>query len=105
LAARTAYERGDALFIYNADLMTQQAVILHMAASTKTNKTTSDPSEILNAIVAEGWDLFSASTAFVPEGEQSRDKMFTPGQSVAVKGKLAAHYLFKRSTPQPAATA
>jgi hypothetical protein len=94
--AETAFERGDHVFQYAQDVMSQEAVIVSMMGST-TRKTTSDASEILNAVCAKGWELVNGSFVFVTEGEQSRDKFMSSGQNVAVKGRTVGYYLFRRA--------
>jgi hypothetical protein len=66
-----------------------------MVGST-TTKTATDPSEILNAVCGQGWELVNGSFVFVEEGAQSRDKFMSSGQNVAVKGKTVGYYLFRR---------
>lgn len=94
--ARAAYERGDQVFQYSIDVMSQQAIIVAMVGSA-TAKQTSDPSEVLNAVSREGWELVNGSFVFVEEGQQSRDKFLSSGQNVAVKGTTFGYYLFKRN--------
>jgi len=94
--ARTAFERGDAVFQYSIDVMSQQAIIVIMMGSATTKKT-SDPSDILNAVCREGWELVNGSFVFVEEGQQSRDKFMASGQNVAVKGTTFGYYLFRRN--------
>lgn len=102
--ARAAYRRGDLILQYSQDVLTQNAVIVRMVGST-TTKSTNDPSEILNAICTEGWELVNGSFVFIAEGEESRDKFMASGQNVAVKGRTVGYYLFKRtrdsSAPDP----
>ena len=93
--ARTAFERGDRVFQYEQAVTTQQAVIVAMVGST-VRRQTSDPSEILNAVCAQGWDLVNGSFVFVQHGQQSRDKFMTSGQNVAIKGSVVGYYLFRR---------
>jgi hypothetical protein len=93
--ARSAYARGDHLYQYSLDVMTQGAVIVAMVGSATTNATT-DPSDVVNAVAREGWDLVNASFVFVAEGEQSRDKLLSSGQNVAVHGRTVAYYVFRR---------
>jgi hypothetical protein len=100
--AQTAYANGDLLHQLEFDLMAQEAIIVAMVGS-KVNKRSSDPSEILNAIAKEGWDLVNASVTFVTEGEQSRDKFLSSGQNVAVKGRLVGFYVFRRCPENRAA--
>lgn len=94
--ARTAFERGDRIFQCSFDVMSQQAIIAIMIGST-TSKNTSDPTQTLNAVCREGWELVTASFVFVEEGQQSRDKFLASGQNVAVKGRTMGYYVFKRN--------
>lgn len=93
--ARAAFERGDEVFQYSIDVMSQQAVIVVMVGSA-TAKKVSDPTDVLNAVCREGWELVNGSFVFVEEGQQSRDKFMSSGQNVAVKGTTFGYYLFKR---------
>lgn len=93
--ARLAYERGDHVFQCSIDVMNQQAIIVAMVGSSTAKKTT-DPSEILNSVCREGWDLVSGSFVFIEQGQQSRDKFLSSGQNVAVKGTVAGYYVFRR---------
>lgn len=94
--ARTAFERGDHLFQYAHDVESQNAVIVSMVGST-TNRTSSDPTEILNAVAQEGWELVNGSFIFREQGQQSRDKFMSSGQNVAIKGTTVGYYLFRRA--------
>ena len=76
--------------------MSQEAIIVIMVGST-TMKRTSDPSDVLNAVSREGWELVNGSFVFVEEGQQSRDKFMSSGQNIAVKGSTVGYYLFKRN--------
>jgi len=71
--------------------MSQAAIIVAMVGSS-TSKKTADPSQILNAVCARGWELVNGSFVFVVEGEQSRDKFMASGQNVAVKGRTVGYY-------------
>jgi hypothetical protein len=93
--AQSTYDRGAHVFQYSIDVMNQSAIIVAMIGSA-TNKRTSDPSEVLNAVCAQGWELVNGSFVFVHEGEQSRDKFMSSGQNVATKGRIEGFYLFKR---------
>jgi hypothetical protein len=93
--ARTAYERGDHVFQYSIDVMSQQAIIVAMVGSA-TSKKASDPTDVLNAVCAQGWELVNGSFVFVEEGQQSRDKFMSSGQNVAIKGTTFGYYLFRR---------
>ena len=94
--ARTAFERGDHLFQYAHDVESQDAVIVSMVGSS-TNRVSSDPSEILNAVAREGWELVSGSFVFREQGQQSRDKFLSSGQNVAIKGTTVGYYLFRKA--------
>ena len=93
--ARIAYERGDHVFQYAIDVMSQQAIIVSMVGSTTAQKTT-DPVEVLNSVCKEGWELVNGSFVFIEQGQQSRDKYLSSGQNVAVKGTTVGYYLFRR---------
>jgi hypothetical protein len=93
--ARQAFERGDHVFQYAIDVMSQKAVIIPMVGGTTTS-TTSDPVAILNSVCHEGWELVNGSFVFVEHGQESRDKFMASGQNIAVKGATVGYYLFKR---------
>lgn len=93
--ARVAYERGDQVFQYAHNVMSQQAVIVAMVGSASP-QTTADPVAILNSVCHEGWELVNGSFVFVEQGQQSRDKFMSSGQNVAIKGTTVGYYLFKR---------
>ena len=94
--ARTAFERGDHLYQYAHDVESQGAVIVSMVGST-INRSSSDPSEILNGVAREGWELVTGSFVFREQGQQSRDKFMSSGQNVAIKGTTVGYYLFRRA--------
>lgn len=94
--ARTAFEQGDRVFQVEFEVMKQTAEIVAMMGSFNTSKANS-PTAVLNAIVAEGWELINGSFVFVVQGEQSRDKFMASGQNVAVKGATVGYYLFRRA--------
>lgn len=93
--ARIAYDEGDHVFQCHFDVMSQEAVIVVMVGST-TRKQTTDPTDILNSVCREGWELITGSFVFVEEGSQSRDKFMSSGQNIAVKGRTMGYYLFRR---------
>ncbi len=93
--ARTAFAQGDHLFQAEFEVMNQTAEIVAMMGSFNTSKA-NNPTAVLNGIVREGWELINGSFAFVPEGEQSRDKFMSSGQNVAIRGKMMGYYLFRR---------
>jgi hypothetical protein len=78
--ARAAFDRGDLVFQYSIDVMNQAAIIVAMIGSATSHKTI-DSVEVLNAICREGWDLVSGDFVFVEEGQQSRDKFMSSGQT------------------------
>jgi hypothetical protein len=94
--ARTAFERGDHVFQYSIDVMSQEAVIVAMVGSS-TNQKTVDPSVVLNSVCNEGWELVNGSFVFLEQGQQSRDKFLASGQNVAIKGTTVGYYLFRRA--------
>ncbi len=59
--------------------------------------TANDPSDVLNSISHQGWDLVNGSFVFHETGSESRDKFMASGQHTAVKGTVVGYYLFKRS--------
>jgi hypothetical protein len=93
--ARTAFEHDDQVFQYAIDVMSQEAIIVAMVGSTTSKKTT-DPTEVLNSVCNEGWELVNGSFVFVEHGQQSRDKFMSSGQNVAIKGSTVGYYLFRR---------
>lgn len=93
--AQTAYDRGDHVFQYSHDVVSQQAVIVALVGSTSL-KSTTDPSAVLNAVCDQGWELVNGSFVFIHEGSQSRDKFMSSGQNLAVKGTVVGYYLFRR---------
>jgi hypothetical protein len=93
--ARLAFDRGDHVFQYSIDVMSQKAIIVAMVGSTTAQKT-SDPVAILNSVCHEGWELANGSFVFVEQGQQSRDKFMSSGQNVAIRGTTVGYYLFNR---------
>jgi hypothetical protein len=93
--ARRAYQAGNYLFQFSMDVMNQQPVIVAMVGSTALQQTF-DPSDVINSVAAEGWDLVNASFVFVEQGQQSRDKFMSSGQNVAIKGETVGYYVFRR---------
>jgi len=97
--ARQAFEQGDAVFQYSIDVHTNQAVVVPMVGAYATPKATTDPTDILNSVCNEGWELVNGSFVFLELGSESRDKFMASGQQVAVKGTVIGYYLFKRCEP------
>jgi hypothetical protein len=97
--ARAAFDNGDHLFQYSADIMEQRAIVSTLAslspgARTKTN--TNDPTVILNSVCNEGWDLVNGSFIFAEEGTTSRKQLMSSKVQEAVKGTVIGYYLFRR---------
>ena len=101
--ARTAFERGDRVFQCSFDVKQTKAVVIPMWGATNTTSST-DPTEILNAVCREGWELVTGSFVFVELGSESRDKFLASGQNVAVQGTVIGYYLFNRSEANKQAT-
>jgi hypothetical protein len=95
--ARIAYERGDQVFQYSWDVMSQEPTVT-LLQGPHTFKEISDPAEILNAVVAEGWELVNGSFVFVEQGSEGRARFFTimAGERIAVRGTTVGYYLFRR---------
>lgn len=93
--ARTSFERGDRVFQCSHAVASQEAIIVAMVGSNVAT-TSSDPTEVLNHVCSEGWELINGSFVFVEQGQQSRDKFMTSGQNVAIKGEIVGYYLFRR---------
>lgn len=94
--ARRSFQRGDQVLQVDFEVMSQQAIIVQLVGGTTVSQET-DPTSTLNAVVSEGWELVTGSFVFVVQEEQSRDKFFTSGQNVAVKGATIGYYLFRRA--------
>jgi hypothetical protein len=95
--ARVSFERGDQVFQYSLDVHRTNAVVLPMIGAYTSPKSTTDPSDILNSVCNEGWELVNGSFVFLELGSESRDKFLASGQQVAIKGSIIAYYLFKRA--------
>ena len=93
--ARTSYQRGDVYFQVSFDLEDVKALVVAMADA-YTTRNARDVSDIINSIAAEGWSLHTFSTAFINEGEVSRDRFLSSGQQVAVRGRLVGTYVFAK---------
>ena len=94
--ARIAFQRGDRVFQYAHNVMSQKAVVVKIVGA-RSPPSTADPSVILYSVCNEGWELVNGSFVFVETGQQSRDKFMASGQNVAVSGATVGYYLFKRS--------
>jgi len=93
--ARKAFANGDLVFQYSLDVLSQQAIIIAMHGGYTTKKQV-DPTDVINAVCREGWDLVNGSFVFLEQGQESRDKFMSSGQNVAVKGTVVGYYLFRR---------
>lgn len=94
--ARQAFEGGEAVFQYAMAVHQTKANVVAMAGAFTNSKETSDPTDILNSICREGWELVNGSFVFLELGSESRDKFMASGQQIAVKGNIRGYYLFKR---------
>jgi hypothetical protein len=95
--ARQAFERGDQVFQYSIDVQETKATVVSMAGAYTRSKETNAPTDVLNSVCHEGWELVNGSFVFLELGSESRDKFLASGQQVAVKGTIIGYYLFKRS--------
>ena len=100
--ARAARERGDKIFQCEFELRDSAPRVAPMVGAT-TSTQYADPSTILNAICAEGWDMLSGSFVFHELGSESRDRFLASGQQTAVKGIVVGYYLFRRCDENRAA--
>jgi hypothetical protein len=94
--AREAFEAGDRVFQCVFDVYGTQTVTVPMVGSYSAPKATNDPTDILNSVCHEGWELVNGSFVFVQTGSESRDKFLASGQHIAVSGTVLGYYLFKR---------
>jgi hypothetical protein len=93
--ARTSFERGDLVLQLELDFANQRpAIIPAMGAEAHTAgaevHTTTDPTEILNAVCREGWDLLSASMIPLDAGPS---RATGSGRG---KGQAVGYYTFRR---------
>lgn len=100
--SRTAYERGDVVFQAAIVIADHYGSIEAMVGGSVDVKAT-DPTQVLNYICAEGWDLITGTVVFAPGMQESRDKFLSSGQQVAISGTTIGYYLFRRRD-QPNAT-
>ena len=59
--ARASFERGDQVFQYSLDVHRTNAVVLPMVGAYTSPRSTIDPSDILNSVCNEGWELVNGS--------------------------------------------
>ena len=93
--ARSSHQRGDRLFQVSISLEDIESNVVAMSNAFTTRRA-NDVSEVINSILAEGWDFHTLSTTFVNEGEESRDRFLASGQHVAVRGRIVGTYVFTR---------
>lgn len=104
--ARAAFEQGDRFF--QIDIPHSQFHATSWAVSAQAGKEykRAPGTDVLGRIEVEGWRLEHANFVYVVLGEQSRDKLLSSGQQVAVAGEVRGIYLFRRADlAQPEGTA
>jgi hypothetical protein len=94
--ARVAFDGQQQIFQASLDLMESKAIVVAMVGAFSKPKSTTDPTDILNSVAAEGWELVNGSVVFLETGSESRDKFLASGQNIAVSGTIIGYYLFKR---------
>lgn len=77
--ARVAFERGQALFQYQLDVEQTEAIVIPGLRHQPPLETT-DPVDVLNSVVAEGWKLANSEFHYVE-----------------MRGGMVGCYIFKRS--------
>lgn len=93
--ARTAFERGDAIFQFELDVRDSQTFTIPMFKTGAVTRA-KDASDVLNSIARQGWSLVNGSFVFHETGSESRDKFMASGQHIAVRGTVVGYYLFRR---------
>lgn len=93
--ARTAFERGDALFQFELDVRDSQTFTIPMFKTGAITRA-KGASDVLNSIARQGWSLVNGSFVFHETGSESRDKFMASGQHIAVQGTVVGYYLFRR---------
>lgn len=83
--ARLAFDCEDHVFQCSIDVTNQQAIVVAVTGA-DTWQQTSDPTQILNSVCNEGWELLNGSFVYKP---------MSSNQNVA-KGATVGHYLFRR---------
>lgn len=99
--ARMSYQRGDQIYQVSFDIENVKANVAIMM-NAFTTRSANDVSEVLNSVIAEGWDFCTLSTTFVSEGEELRDKFMASGQQVAIRGRVVGTYVFTRKVDRSA---
>jgi hypothetical protein len=94
--ARVAFQRGDHVFQYSIDVMSQSP---RRVGARPAKLDMSDPSEVLNAVAREGWELVNGSFVFVETKATQHGIGHAVGMTTEVKrsGTTFGYYLFKRS--------
>jgi hypothetical protein len=77
--ARVAYERGQSLFQYELDVGYMEAIVIPAEHHQPALETT-DPVDVLNSVVAEGWKLTNSEFHYIE-----------------MRGGMVGCYIFKRS--------
>jgi hypothetical protein len=102
--ARAAAQRGDGYFELEVDLRATGNLNPwaagqdhHASLLGSPNRPRQGRMDVLSQVEAEGWGLLHVSHVFVQTGEESRDKLASSGQRVAVRGKIVGIYLFGRA--------
>jgi hypothetical protein len=91
--ARLAFERGDEVFQYSIDVISQRPLIVKFIGGVP--QRSSDPVAILNAMCHEGWEIVSGSFVFVEHSQKSRENVLGGERSVT-RGTVRGYYLFRR---------
>jgi hypothetical protein len=87
--AREAFERGDTVFQYSIDVHQTKATVLALTGAFRSSKETNDPTDVLNSVCHQGWEIVNGSFVFLELGSESRDKFIASGQQIAVKGTIS----------------
>lgn len=95
--ARLAFQRGDQIFQYSIDVMSQSPRVVGAGPA---RLDMSDPSAVLNAVAREGWELVNGSFVFVETKATQHGVGHAVGMTTEVKrtGTTFGYYLFKRSS-------
>lgn len=94
-SARAAYKRGDQIFQITFDVMAVETDVVP-GSDEYSEGFSCNSSEVLNAIVAEGWSLHCMSTSVVNVGQESGARITSAGRQVGVQGTLFGTYVFTR---------
>lgn len=92
--ARRSFLRNDLLFQININLNDVTSIDVPTGVGIATRRA-ADTSEVINSIIAEGWDFHAFSTTFVIQSESSQDTGPT-SRKITVQGRLVGTYIFTR---------